>query len=264
VVRALLAACLVAAAGCQQIYGLDEGEPYPDGAGGEGGAAPSGPWGCLGRVGEPAGAEMRYRYFFRRSNGVATNEFTTELCAAADSGCSQPLDSPAVNANGELFLELDATFEGFLDLSGAAFPPYLVELGPATNHPPADRLVPMYAAWEIDLFFAVTGKTKILSRGLVGIAASDCDGAPLSGVYFQLDSDHTDEQTSVSYSGTAGTDGTPPTATNETGTAAFVNVLGGSRVLVRSFRDSDDAPLGAAEVHVRAGTVTVLHLGPTE
>jgi hypothetical protein len=52
-------------------------------------------------------------------------------------------------------------------------------------------------------------------------------------------------------------------ATGGPGTAAFINLLPGDDVLVEAFLDSSEERIASARVHIRPGTLTLLHLGPT-
>lgn len=267
-----LCATALATTSCQSILGIEEGTTVTAGEGGGGGvsasggggSAPLGPWSCLGRVEDSAEETIRHRYVFVDNLGNPVTGFPVDRCESSDHACNQPMTTNGPDGEGVFNLELPTSFSGFLQLQSASSVPYLLELGPRTNHLPslANRRVPLYTTLQVVAFFTFAGEQYTAGRGVIGLFNSDCDGAPAGGV--QVSVEGADNETSSIYFDENAQAVEDMSTVDDVGAAIIINVPIGNDVEVVSVRAFDQALIGRARVHVRPDTATVLFLGPTK
>jgi protocatechuate 3,4-dioxygenase beta subunit len=106
---------------------------------------------------------------------------------------------------------------------------------------------------------ASVGATLDPSRGVLAGTLTDCDNKPAAGVVFDVE--QADEQTS-SYYFQNGLPSVGRTATDEGGTAGFVNVPAGL-VTVTTKLERTNQRIGSRTLLVRPGTLTAFSLPPT-
>lgn len=269
--RSLAAVALAASVtGCNLIFGLDEATLDPSVAGGAGGATTASTagagggadWSCLGAV-APAPAPRTYLYSLTQSNPNNPLEQTptARLCAPTDTTCADP--SPlVVSSNGALTVEADVKYVGgYFELASLKYRPYVVELGPSLALPETTRGVPLYTDGEVITFHLFYAGGEEPDHGVLGVFVRDCQGVPAAGV--RLESKDQDQRTKLIYLDQMGDFQDTALETDAAGAGIFANMPIGDAVEVVLRRTSDATVIGRANAHVRAKSITVLHVGPT-
>jgi hypothetical protein len=122
-------------------------------------------------------------------------------------------------------------------------------------------MVPLATDEEIANLFAALGESENPNRGSLIMLAANCLGEGAADMTIQAD-DNVDSSSTYFYLG--GWTGleldVAATKTNFTGAAGIANVMPG-QTTIRTIRNGET--VGTASVLVRAGTVTMIHLGPT-
>ena len=270
-------AAALAMTGCRRILGIEEGTAHVAGEGGHGaegagggtesgggGSTPIGRWSCLGAVEDSTKEMIRHRYVFVDNLGNPETGFPVDRCESTDHACVDPMPTNGPDGDGVLNLELATSFSGFLQLQSASSVPYLLELGPRTNHLPslANRRVPLYTTLQVVAFFTFAQRQYAAGRGVIGLFNSDCDGLPAGGVQVSVES--ADDETSSIYFDENAQAVDDMSTVEDVGAAIIINVPIGNDVEVVSVRATDQELIGRARVHVRPDTATVLFLGPTK
>jgi hypothetical protein len=179
-------------------------------------------------------------------------ELEASLCRKLDVSCDAPTRTMTMHATGELSLELEAGFDGYLSIRGADLVPTLYFLSPplvSGERLPALTLIgrSLMAALALEM------QVDLLpDRGVGLFTVQDCEGAFAPGV--ELEAQPADGVTTRFYD----IDGLPTVAaalTGRTGSGGFMNAPAGPLSVVARLAGSD-AHLTAASVLVRPGFVS--------
>jgi hypothetical protein len=271
---------VAALAGCNLIYGMDEGLPLENAGGGGGGGGGGGPgcggappdtgWDCLDKVGLACSGVLTFPFKIENDPGTISPAVSIKVCQRTDDGCSTPTATFAPELPAGVFeVPVNYDFTGYLAFNTLIYKETLIELGPLTTLSRPQR--PVFLATQADFNSALdtimptppTPIDEVAGLGHLFVLLTDCAGAPVPGM--QLSADEKDGATELLYA----ENGFPMfqfrtdmPATNASGLAGFVNLPVGP-VTVRATRYSDTKPVGTATVLIKAGAITVLHLGPT-
>jgi hypothetical protein len=190
-----------------------------------------------------------------RQNGA---ELEASVCRKLDVSCDAPTQTMTMRATGELPLELEAGFDGYLSIRGADLVPTLYFLSPplvSGERLPALTLIGRSSMAALALEMQVD---LLADRGVGLFTVQDCEGAFAPGV--EIEAQPADGVIMRFYD----VDGLPSVAaslTGRTGSGGFMNAASGPLSVVARLPGSE-APLTAASVLVRPGFVSYGRLRP--
>jgi hypothetical protein len=237
------------------------------------------PWRCVGTQPVTQAPEVERvpvqvracNFVSSNCSGVATG-LTAKLCDKRDLTCSNPIRSDIADTNGAFELEVETAgsagggFDGYLTVSStsadmAEFVPAMLFFNPPIRDlAPAPIVLPLFPTSSLaNILMAAGAKPQDPARGLLFIAAHDCESKMAAGVTVAVDPPASD--LSVLYVDHGVVSGAAR-QTDATGLAAISNVAPG-RVKVSGFT-SAAMPLriGEADVQVASSTITYTALAP--
>jgi hypothetical protein len=231
---------------------------------------PGADWRCLASgtgfppIGSINGVPLDVSFGFPRLLSPGSSATATiAACGPTDINCATPSTSGTTDATGHVTLTLPtagAGFVGYFQLSDPSLTPTLLYI----SNPPIvdDGATEAPFVFTTQDFTALASQTSVTidaARGAVFVMASDCAGATAQGVSFTVSNADTSSKTFYVLKGTATTSAT---STDPLGVGGVLNVPVSGGVTVRATVMATGATVGSAQVMVRAGTVTVVKLGP--
>jgi hypothetical protein len=224
--------------------------------------SPDPAWACLGQVSwpQPKVARVTVTIQFR---DIITNapltDVTVNVCRKFDYDCTQPIATGLhPPASGDLALQLDAGFDGFLEMNMAGALPGLFFFYPPVNEDRVIAGLPLLTAQILAQVLALSGKTYNPDKGVALVGTMDCRNLPAEGVHIW--SDDADADTTAFYvikkipSASA-------MATDASGEGGLVNLKPGSVALTGSLLDGRN--LGTVTVVVRPMGITYTSIVPS-
>jgi hypothetical protein len=219
-------------------------------------------WSCLGAVAwpPPKVPKVTVTVQFRDiiTNAPLTN-VTVNVCRKFDYDCAQPIATGLHPPDsGDLAIQLDAGFDGFLEMNMMGALPGLFFFYPPVNE---DRVIvglPLLNSAILSQVLALSGKTYNPGKGVALVGAMDCRNLPAAGVHIW--STDADTDTTAFYvikkipSATA-------MATDASGEGGLVNLKLGSVALTGSLQDG--RPLGTVTVVTRPMGITYTSIVPS-
>lgn len=265
--------------GCEVVLGFDDRQLYePEGGGGAagtggmggGGGAGGDPdplWGCLGQIAEPTpdprqSVDLTLQLWFATSASDPVTSGIVDVCAIDDITCegTDP-DLPtglSLDGEGRVTVTVAEGFDGYLRVGD----PEIIDSRFYVGKPIVESGELQFSLFRPNEFETLTEAAGISlnpARGVAMIMALDCQSNPATGVRYEF-SDLGPEGTPF-YFNDALPDPTR-TVTNEDGGGGACNLPPGA-MSVSSYLDEDGAFIGAANLHIRANTISYLQLGPT-
>jgi hypothetical protein len=219
-------------------------------------------WSCVGSVSwpPPKAARVTVTVQFRDiiTNDPLTN-VTVNVCRKFDYDCTQPIATGLhPPESGDLVLQLDAGFDGFLEMNMMGALPGLFFFYPPVNE---DRVIvglPLLTSAILTQVLALSGKMYDPTKGVALVGAMDCRNLPAQGVHIWTTD--ADSDTTAFYvikkipSATA-------MATDESGEGGLVNLKLGSVALTGTLQDGRS--LGTVTVVVRPMGITYTSIVPS-
>lgn len=196
---------------------------------------------------------------------------TVKLCNSHDPTCTMWLDSQVTNDGGVVTLTdptgagngADFGLIGFLELSGPLLQQTTVYWGFPLSEPHGviGTPIPVFTSMDWAGFLAVSQVTADPTRGHIAVVALDCLGYQAPGVTFTASG--TDASTTLLYN-RGGSVPSPDGATDQSGTAFFVNVPADQAVVVSAMPAGLGGQIsGQQSVYIRAGWVTEVSVAPS-
>jgi hypothetical protein len=225
---------------------------------------PNPTWACLADdLPAPAPAESRKATVTLHIRDLVTDlptpGVTAQVCLKLDVGCSQPvMRNVQGDQDGNVALQLDVGFDGYIELSTKDTMPGLYFFYPPIDGDRDVPLVPLFPPVELSKLAALNAKAVMPDRGHLIVGVYDCQHQPAAGV--TLSTPDGDAATSSFYvlqkipTATA-------LATDLSGRGGFINLRAGQVAVVGDL--ADGRRVGSANVFVRPGSVTYTSLVPT-
>src|SRR6187431_630156 len=146
-----------------------------------------------------------------------------QRCRKLDLICENPVDMTFADTNGGVTMQIEAGFDGYVQLTGAKIAPSLYFLNPPSsgdlNLPTVPLASPLVAA---GLVLQAGGTTWNKERGIVLLNAFDCAGKPAANITYSI-AGAPDPSTFIFYMVDAYPT-TDVTVTDDTGYGGLVNV----------------------------------------
>lgn len=234
------------------------------GGGGGTGGVPDPRWLCLGTFETPKppdGEKITYRYHFESATTAdPISDLTIKLCGNLDVACTSPIGGLlAPDASANLSIDLDPTFDGYLEITNPGLVPVLAPIGDPVVLPPEPRVVRLVTPGEYVALASVAGATLDTMRASFVLVATDCNDTRAAHVTAST-ADGDDETIGFYFEGSVPKiDGTE---TDEQGAAGFINFPSGF-VTIEIRRKEDDRFIGKGRFQARGGAITYAYLGPS-
>jgi hypothetical protein len=219
-------------------------------------------WSCVGGVSwpPPTALHVTVKIQFRDiiTNAPLTS-VTVNVCRKFDYDCTQPIASGLhPPASGDLALQLDAGFDGFLEMNMTGALPGLFFFYPPVNEDRVIAGLPLLTAGILSQVLALSGKTYIPEKGAVLVGAMDCRNLPAEGVHFSADA--ADADTAAFYV-IKKIPSTTAMVTDASGEGGLVNLKPGSVALTGTLQDGRS--LGTVTLVVRPMGITYTSIVPS-
>ena len=230
-----------------------------------GNVEPSGPWGCLGDVKWPSAGSGTVQLSVHVIDVLTSGPpvgLVARVCSKLDTDCASPLPAPTtIDADGLLTAELNAGFDGYIELTGPTITPALFFVTqPVFVDTVVPSTIPVVSPEGFGGIAQAIGTTlDLVNSGHVYALSSDCEDEPASGVRFDLDKEGA--ATTGYYMINNAPVGTA-TATDSAGAGGFLNVPPGF-VKITGFVSATGARVGDSSLVIRAGAVSYPRVVPT-
>lgn len=236
------------------------------GGGGQGGCTEptTANWTCLPRDEGPlygTGSAIVHVVVQETTQAMKIPGATVKVCALDDPACSTPLDEGVTDAIGEAAVDVPREVSVFLDVTADSYVPLLTFPWdpPPQNDNEVALLVMMTTPQQLATFAALAGTTPDPARGHLSVSAFDCSAANAPGVTVEVSTADANTVTGYWDSGVP----KPNLPATVSGGAIIGNVPAGSATVHGTVLPLCNEPMGAAPVHVRAGTISVVELFPS-
>jgi hypothetical protein len=224
--------------------------------------APDPAWACVGSVSWPPPKVSRVTVTIQFRD-IITNapltDVTVNVCRKFDYDCTQPIETGLhPPASGDLALQLDAGFDGFLEMNMEGTLPGLFYFYPPVNEDRTIAGLPLLTTGILTQVLALSGKTYDPQKGVALVGAMDCRNLPAEGVHIWTTD--ADADTTAFYvikkipSATA-------MLTDASGEGGLVNLKPGSVGLTGTLQDGRS--LGTVTVVVRPMGITYTSIVPS-
>jgi hypothetical protein len=215
-------------------------------------------WDCLGNVARPASGEKMVSLAIRIADVLtkqAPADLAVKFCPKLDVDCSHPLAGAFyVEPTGRLIAQVQAGFDGYIELSSAEIIPalFFVTL-PVWQDTIIQNVMPLVSAESFrGIAEALGTELDLETLGDVYALASDCAGAPAPGVRFEVDRQ---TETTKRYYMVNSVPVGSAIATDAAGGGGFLNIASGF-TSITGFVASSGARIGESAFIVRAGAIS--------
>jgi hypothetical protein len=223
-------------------------------------------WRCLGNVVRPASEARMVSLTLRVVEALTTQapaDLQAKFCSKLDVDCSHPLAGASfVDQAGRLVAQVQAGFDGYIELSSSATLPalFFVTL-PVWQDTVIENVVPLLSAESFQGIASALGTALDLEQlGDVFALTSDCAGVPAAGVRFEVDRE---TATTKRYYMVNNVPVGSATATDAAGSGGYLNLEAGF-TSITGFVASSGARIGEAGFIVRAGAVSYPLILPSD
>jgi hypothetical protein len=219
-------------------------------------------WSCLGSVMWPAQQPHKVTVTMTVRDlvtEVGTPDVSARLCRKLDPSCADPVAGDLrSDQDGTIVAEVDAGFDGYLEVSAADYMTGLYFFYPPVQDARRITVLPLIRPAVLAQLALVSGQQVVPERGHVLLAAYDCQGQTAAGV--RLSNDRPDALTSGFYV-VRKLPSTAATSTDSSGQGGFINLLPGTVNV--SGELSSDRQVAYLSVLVRPGQITFTSLVPS-
>jgi hypothetical protein len=184
------------------------------------------------------------------------------LCRKLDINCESPFAMITSDAKGDVILQVDAAFDGYVMLTGSMLVSGLYTLSPPTSGN-LDARVSLLTSQAAAGLTQAAGGVWLAGHGLVLINTTDCQAKPLANVSYSITGGAKDASTYVFY-----TQKSFPlssaTSTDESGYGGVVNLLPGVATISATVASgaANERVVGNASLNMRAGFITYSTITP--
>jgi hypothetical protein len=265
----------LAAAGCSVLVDPDRrqcsvngdckrfGVAYADATCVEEVCVPNPAWSCVGRVKWPAPKSGKFTARLPLTDLVTEQPakgITARVCRKLDVDCTQPVSSGAVSdESGTLAVELEAGFDGYIELRGPGYMPGLYFFYPPIDADREVQFLPLLSPAVFGQFVMLAGHEVEPDRGHLLLGAYDCRNQPAEGVRFS--SQESDDKTFAFYL-IKRIPNVSAKVTDSAGRGGLVNLRAGPVSLIGSV-DPGDRRWSKLSVIVRPGALTYTTIVPS-
>lgn len=190
---------------------------------------------------------------------------TAVLCAAGDSACETPLDTPVIDETGAFTVEVAPDFEGYLRVTGQVSSrdtdamPTTIFFKPPVVEPDKELVVRMVDLATFTALAEAAGVTLDPARGHIVALPTDCDDELAEGVA-AAGAPVDDDVVPFHFRGALPDPEAPDT--DAQGGAGFFNVEPGTFTVTTTLHEGGTF-IGTNEVVVEAGGLAFVPIGPT-
>jgi len=183
-----------------------------------------------------------------------------QRCRKLDLTCDNPIDMTTADANGGVAMQVEAGFDGYVQLTGTKIAPSLYFLTTPTSGDLDLPSVPLTSPFVAGgIVQAAGGTTWDKERGIVLLTAFDCQGKGASNITYSIGGTP-DPSTFVFYL-VGGSPTTTVTFTDATGYGGLVNVRPGVTT-ISALLEPSGRKISKLSVLVRAGYVSYSRVTP--
>ena len=182
-----------------------------------------------------------------------------QLCNKLDVGCQSPIAATVADGSGDVVMQLEAGFDGYIQLTGSKITPSLYFLTPPEegDQDITVRLTNPFVAAQI--VNSAGGSTWLSDRGIVLLNAFDCQGNAAANISYSIDSTPSSDTFIFYLLNTLPT--TSVTATDYTGYGGLVNMPEGVTTISAQLAPSGRT-VSKISILVRAGFVSYSSVTP--
>jgi hypothetical protein len=219
-------------------------------------------WSCLKSVTWPPPRSTRVTVTVKFRDIVTNAPLTAvsvNICRKFDYDCTQPIQTGLhPPESGDLAFQVDAGFDGFLEMNMMGALPGLFFFYPPVNEDREIVGLPLLPAGILTQVSALSGKPYIPEKGVALLGAMDCRNLPAQGVHIW--SADADSDTSAFYV-VKKIPSTSAMVTDESGQGGLINLKPGSVSLSGNLQDGRN--IGTVTVVVRPMGITYTSLVPS-
>lgn len=238
--------------------------------------APKGDWSCVSlvtadearvrtEVSTPPASEAFDLYFVEAYSDKGLPGLSVAACPELDTTCAFPIATAKADGYGGATLYVPGglpSFGGYLKITYPGMPDnYVFHAGASVAAGGKSLDVTVYTAVASALTYDQVGMPVDVQRGLVGVRAVDCSGAPASGVELSFETDRTGELVTAYSTGGGAAMSRMATVTDATGEAYLFGVPPGAIGVVGRL---DGAPAVEGLGFAYAGAITSVVVRPAE